>query len=86
MHSSFLYYAWGLYHHKYLREEYKGNTIILHIESKRAPKYCPKDTCSLDGSFKIFLMIEEVQAENEASPGSCHITPKYDFPNNLLSR
>ena len=32
----------GLYHHKCLREEYKGNTIILHIESKRAPKYCPK--------------------------------------------
>ena len=42
MNSSFLYHAWGLYHHKCLREEYKGNTIILHIESKRAPKYCPK--------------------------------------------
>ena len=42
MNSFFLYHAWGLYHHKCLREEYKGNTIILHIESKRAPKYCPK--------------------------------------------
>lgn len=41
MNSSFLYH-WGLYHHKCLREEYKGNTIILHIESKRAPKCCPK--------------------------------------------
>ena len=42
MNSSFLYHAWGLYRHKCLREEYKGNTIILHIESKRAPKYSPK--------------------------------------------
>ena len=42
MNSSFLYHAWGLYHHKCLREEYKGNTIILHIESKRAPKCCPQ--------------------------------------------
>ena len=42
MNSSFLYHAWGLYHHKCLREEYKGNTIILHIESKRVPKCCPK--------------------------------------------
>ena len=33
--------AWGLYQHNCLREEYKGNTIILHIESKQAPKYCP---------------------------------------------
>ena len=32
----------GLYPHKCLREEYKSNTIILHIESKRAPKYSPK--------------------------------------------
>ena len=38
MNSSFLYHAWGLYHHKCLREEYKGNTISLHIESKQAPK------------------------------------------------
>ena len=42
MNSSFLYHAWGLYHHKCLREEYKGNTIILHIEGKRSPKCCPK--------------------------------------------
>ena len=42
MNSSFLYHAWGLYHHKCLREEYKGNTIILHIESKQAPKCCPQ--------------------------------------------
>ena len=42
MNSSFLYHAWGLYHHKCLREEYKGNRIILHIESKQSPKRCPK--------------------------------------------
>ena len=42
MNSSFLYHAWGSYHHKCLPEEYKGNTIILHIESKGAPKCCPK--------------------------------------------
>ena len=42
MNSSFLYHAWGLYHHKCLREEYKGNTIILHIESKQAPKCYPQ--------------------------------------------
>ena len=41
MNSSFLYHACGLYHHKCLREEYKGSTIILHIESKRGPKCCP---------------------------------------------
>jgi len=33
MNSSFLYHAWGLYQHNCLREEYKDNTIILHIES-----------------------------------------------------
>ena len=38
MNSSFLCHAWGLYRHKCLREEYNGNTIILHIESKQAPK------------------------------------------------
>ena len=27
VNSSFLYHAWGLYHHRCLREEYKGNTI-----------------------------------------------------------
>ena len=42
MNSSFLYHAWGLYQHKCLREEYKGNRIILHIESKRSPKCCPQ--------------------------------------------
>ena len=42
MNSSFLYHAWELYHHKCLREEYNGYTIILHIESKRAPKCCPQ--------------------------------------------
>ena len=38
MNSSFLYHAWGLYHHKC----HERNTIILHIESKRASKYCPQ--------------------------------------------
>ena len=42
MNSSFLYHAWGLYPHKCLREEYKGNTISLHIESKQAPKCGPQ--------------------------------------------
>ena len=42
MNSSFLCHAWRLYHHKCLREEYKAYTIILHIESKQAPKCCPK--------------------------------------------
>ena len=42
MNSSFLHHAWGLYPHKCLREEYKGNTIILHIESKQAPKCGPQ--------------------------------------------
>lgn len=42
MNSSFLYHAWGLYTHKCTREEYKGNTIILHIESKEREKVYPK--------------------------------------------
>ena len=42
MNSSFLYHAWGLYNHKCTREEYKGNTIILHIEAKERKKDCPK--------------------------------------------
>ena len=42
MNSSFLYHAWGLYPHKCLREEYKSNIIILHIESKQAPKCGPQ--------------------------------------------
>ena len=42
MNSSFLYHAWGLYNHKCTREEYKGNTIILHVESKERQKVCPQ--------------------------------------------
>lgn len=42
MNSSFLYHAWGLYTHKCTREEYKGNTIILHVEAKDREKECPK--------------------------------------------
>ena len=42
MNSCFLHHAWGLYPHKCLREEYKSNTIILHIESKQAPKCGPQ--------------------------------------------
>ena len=34
MNSSFLYHAWGLYSHECTREEYKGNTIILHVQAK----------------------------------------------------
>ena len=41
MNNSFLYHAWGLYSHKCTREEYKGNTIILHIETKERQKTCP---------------------------------------------
>ena len=41
MNSSFLYHAWGLYSHKCTREEYKGNTIILHVERKERQKTCP---------------------------------------------
>ena len=42
MNSCFLHHAWGLYPHKCLREEYKSNTISLHIESKQAPKCGPQ--------------------------------------------
>lgn len=45
MNSSFLYHAWGLYNHKCTREEYKGNTIILHVESKERQKVCPQCGC-----------------------------------------
>lgn len=41
MNSSFLYHAWGLYSHKCSKEEYKDNTIILHIEAKERQKVCP---------------------------------------------
>ena len=42
MNSSFLYHAWGLYGLVCTREEYKGNTIILHVQSKNPQKTCPK--------------------------------------------
>ena len=32
MNSSFLYHAWGLYSLECTKEEYKGNTIILHVQ------------------------------------------------------
>ena len=42
MNSSFLYHAWDLYDHKCSGIEYKGNTIILHIETKTPKKTCPQ--------------------------------------------
>ena len=42
MNSSFLYHGWGLYTQKCTREEYKGNTIILHVETKERLFVCPK--------------------------------------------
>lgn len=42
MNSSFLYHAWGLYTLECTREEYKGNTIILHVQTKKRMKVCPK--------------------------------------------
>ena len=42
MNSSFLYHAWGLYTLECTREEYKGNTIILHVQTKDRIKACPK--------------------------------------------
>lgn len=42
MNSSFLYHAWGLYSHECTREEYKGNTIILHVQNKKRQTICPK--------------------------------------------
>ena len=42
MNSCFLYHAWGIYTHKCTREEYNGNTIILHVEAKEREKECPK--------------------------------------------
>ena len=42
MNSSFLYHAWGLYTLECTREEYKGNTIILHVQTKERIKTCPK--------------------------------------------
>lgn len=42
MNSSFLYHGWGLYNHLCSRIEYKGNTIILKVETKKPQKRCPK--------------------------------------------
>ena len=42
MNSSFLYHAWGLYTHECTLEEYKGKTIILHVQTKDRLKVCPK--------------------------------------------
>lgn len=42
MNSSFLYHAWGLYTLECTREEYKGNTIILHVQTKERIKTCPR--------------------------------------------
>ena len=42
MNSSFLYHAWGLYTHECTKEEYKGNTIILHVQTKDRLCVCPK--------------------------------------------
>ena len=42
MNSSFLYHAWGLYTHECTMEEYKGKTIILHVQTKDRLKVCPK--------------------------------------------
>lgn len=41
MNSSFLYHAWGLYTLECTRTEYKGNTIILHVQTKARKKVCP---------------------------------------------
>ena len=42
MNSSFLYQAWSLYTLECTREEYKGNTIILHVQTIERIKACPK--------------------------------------------
>lgn len=42
MNSSFLYHAWGLYSLECAKEEYKGNKIILHVQSKKRLSVCPK--------------------------------------------
>lgn len=42
MNSSFLYHGWGLYSLECTKEEYKGNTIILHVQSKKRLSVCPK--------------------------------------------
>lgn len=48
MNSSFLSQAWGVRGLKCTREQYKGNTIILHVQNKKRKKVCPKcGRCSL---------------------------------------
>ncbi|MDE7457144.1 MAG: ISL3 family transposase [Prevotella sp.] len=42
MNSSFLCHAWGLYSLECTKEEYKGNTIILHVQSKKRLSACPR--------------------------------------------
>ena len=42
MNSSFLYHAWGLYSLECTKEEYIGNKIILHVQSKKRLSVCPK--------------------------------------------
>jgi len=42
MNSSFLYHGWGLYNHRCTSVDYKGNTIILHVETKTPQKQCPR--------------------------------------------
>ena len=42
MDSSFLCYGFGLYGYECTRTEYKGNTIIFHVQAKARQKTCPK--------------------------------------------
>jgi transposase len=42
MDRSFLYHGFGLYSHECTRTEYKGNTIIFHVQAKERQKVCPK--------------------------------------------
>lgn len=42
MNSSFLYHGWGLYTLECTKEEYKGNTIILHVQTKSRQTVCPQ--------------------------------------------
>ena len=42
INSCFLYHAWGLYDHQCSGMENKGNTIILHIETKTPKKTYPQ--------------------------------------------
>ena len=42
MNSSFLYHAWGIHSLECTKEEFKCNTIILHVQSKKRLSVCPK--------------------------------------------